>query len=319
MGRSLDNDGAQLRCQALIFDGGLCVLLVPPTSIEMEQQRKVAMKDDRADVRRRVAGSYERILTGEQGPACCDRPADRMQVMGYETSELASLPIDALANTLGCGSPVMFSDLAPGDVVLDLGCGAGIDLLIAAAKVGPTGLVIGVDMTDAMIARARANIAAAGLVNIEVRKGIIEELPVADGSVDWVISNCAINLSPEESRVFAEIARVLKPGGRMRVADVVAEVLPDWIRHSDVLYDSCIAGAITEEDYVAGLRDAGLSDVSVGGRHVCDRDELVGLAADVPSSSADADRVADAVVGRVWSVYFSASKPPPAESGGRRG
>jgi SAM-dependent methyltransferase len=263
------------------------------------------MNDKRADVRYRVAGSYERMLGKEQRP-CCVTPTS---ARGYEQAELTALPTDALVNALGCGSPVTSSHLDPGDVVLDLGCGAGIDLLLAASKVGPAGRVIGVDMAGAMIRRARSNIAAAGLDNVEVHPGTIENLPIADGSVDWVISNCVINLSPEKSRVFAEVARVLKAGGGMRVVDIVAETLPEWVRHNDMLYDSCIAGAISEMDYVAGLRDADLTDIALGGRYVYDRDQLVALGAGALASSADADRLANALVGRVWSVYISARKP----------
>ena len=129
-------------------------------------------------------------------------------------------------------------------------------------------------MTDAMIERAQANAAAAGLANVEVRKGLIEDLPVDDASVDWVISNCVINLSPDKPAVFAEIARVLKPGGRMLVSDIVVEDLPDWVRENKALYSACVAGAISESDYVAGLRAAGLADVEVRDRLVYDAGQL---------------------------------------------
>jgi SAM-dependent methyltransferase len=153
---------------------------------------------------------------------------------------------------------------------LDLGSGAGIDLLLAAKKVGTTGKVIGVDMTAAMIEKARENVAAAGLTNVEIRPGIIEDLPVEDSSVDWVISNCVINLSPEKARVFAEIARVLKPGGKMLVSDIVAEDLPPEIAGNRQLYSSCLAGAISEPAYLEGLRQAGLVEVEVKDRLVYD-------------------------------------------------
>ena len=206
-------------------------------------------------------------------------------------------------------------------MVLDLGSGAGIDLLLAAKRVGPTGRVIGVDMTDEMIARARRNIEAAGLDNVDVRKGIIEAMPVEASSVDWVISNCVINLSPEKPRVFAEIARVLKPGGRMRISDIVVEDLADWVRQSDALYHSCVGGAIREADYIDGLRRAGLTDVDVLRRHVYDAAQLAAL---VESESPSAERasagggdpnrepalsaLADSVTGKVWSALFAARK-----------
>jgi len=164
----------------------------------------------------------------------------------------------------------------PGQTVLDLGSGAGHDLLFAADAVGPGGRVIGVDMTDAMLEAARRHTAGHG--NIELRKGIIETLPVDDASVDWVISNCVINLSPEKKRVFAEIRRVLRPGGRFSISDIVARGLPAWLKENDFAYHSCIAGAISEEEYVAGLRDAGLADVTVAERHPYTPGELCDLA-----------------------------------------
>ena len=232
-----------------------------------------------------------------------------MYLAEYDSREVAGLPADAAMRSCGCGLPVSVSDLVSGDIVLDLGCGAGLDLLLAAGRVGPKGRVIGVDMTDAMVERARANVTAAGVGNVEVRRGFIEDLPVDDESVDWVISNCVINLSPSKPRVFTEIARVLKPGGRVEVADIVAEDLPEWIRHRDDLYDSCVAGAISEAAYVAGLRAAGLIDVSVGGRYVYDRNQLGGIASGALASCTETTQVVDAVVGRVWSVHFSACKP----------
>jgi SAM-dependent methyltransferase len=198
--------------------------------------------------------------------------------------------------------------MQPGDVVLDLGCGTGLDLLLAAKKVGPKGRVVGVDMTAAMLDRARATVTEAGLHNVHLRKGIIEDLPVGDQSVDWVMSNCVINLSPNKLRVFDEIARVLKPGGRMRVADIVAEDLPDWIRRRDDLYNACVAGAISEADYVVGLRRAGLTDVSVGNRYVYDKQQLGSLIVGEAASSTEANLLADALVGRVWSLSISAGK-----------
>jgi len=253
------------------------------------------------------------------------------KLAGYAAEELAALPTDAVTNSFGCGNPLAFSEVRPGDVVLDLGSGAGIDLLIAAGKVGPTGRVIGVDMTEEMIAAARRNIARSGLANVEVRRGLIEELPVESDSVDWVISNCVINLSPDKPAVFAEIARVLKPGGRIRVSDIVASDLPDWVRQDAALYGSCIAGAVSEEQYVAGLRSAGLTDVEVRERLVYDHAQLCGLVeSELPggvtgpgccggsavASTAAAlqpERVADALAGKVWSILVVAGKPGPSE------
>ena len=145
------------------------------------------------------------------------------RLAGHEEAELAQVPADAIASSFGCGNPLAFLGVKEGDVVVDLGSGAGLDPIIAAEKVGRAGRVIGIDMTGEMIAKARANVAAAGAGNVELRKGIVEELPIDSLSADWVISNCAIDLSPEKDRVFREIARVLKRGGQMLVSDIVAE------------------------------------------------------------------------------------------------
>ncbi|NIM00339.1 MAG: methyltransferase domain-containing protein, partial [Acidobacteria bacterium] len=164
-------------------------------------------------------------------------------------------------------------------------------------RVGADGKVIGVDMTDAMIERARANVAAAGVANVEVRKGLIEDLPVDDQSVDWVISNCVINLSPEKPRVFAEIARVLKPGGRMSISDIVVEDLPEDLRELQSRHASCFAGTIDESSYLEGLRAAGLTDVEVVERLVYERSQVADLlASELPEPLRGfADSIADRV------------------------
>ena len=203
-----------------------------------------------------------------------------------------------------------------GDVVLDLGSGAGIDLMLAAKAVGPSGRVIGIDMTDEMISRARENIAAGGFTNIEVRKGLIEEIPTEAGSVDWVISNCVINLSPEKPRVFAEIARVLRPGGQMLVSDIVAEDLPAEVRALPAIQDACMAGAISEAEYIAGLQAAGLADVEVRGRHIYDAAQVAEFAK-LAFEGVLVDEEQQAMIrqqilrleGTVWSAKVYARKP----------
>ena len=274
------------------------------------------------EIRKQVAESYTQAVRSTSG-GCCGASAAPMgtatKLAGYTSEELAALPVDAVVSSFGCGNPVAFGALRPGDVVVDLGSGAGIDLLLAAKKVGPTGRVIGIDMTDEMIARARANIAAAGLTNVEVKRGVIEDLPVESGSVDWVISNCVINLSPEKDRVFSEIARVLKPGGRMLVSDIVVEELPDWARQSAALYASCIAGAISEAAYLDGLRHAGLVDVEVRERLVYDGPQLAALAGvgvERTSSCCGGGiddkalaQAADALAGKIWSARVHARRP----------
>lgn len=281
---------------------------------------------DQHSTRTRVSEAYTRAVGA--GTSCCggtEMNGVAAKLAGYTAEEMAALPDDAVENAFGCGNPLAFADVHEGEVILDLGSGAGIDLLLAARRVGPTGRVIGVDMTDAMIERARANAAAAGFDTIEVRKGIIEELPVEDASVDAVISNCVINLSPEKHRVFAEIARVLKPGGRVRVSDIVVEELPAWVRESPELYASCIGGAVSEAAYVAGLEDAGLVEVEVPERLVYDGAQLESLvsseivdavdgcgcggAAGILPDGISLERALNELQGKVWSAIFLARKP----------
>ena len=280
---------------------------------------------DHDSVRTVVSQAYTKAVTRPSSGGCCAEPAQKAmaaRLAGYSADELRTLPADAVVNSFGCGNPLAFSGVRPGDVVVDLGSGAGIDLLIAAEKVGPAGRVIGVDMTDAMIARARANIAAAGAANVEVRQGIIEKLPIEASSVDWVISNCVINLSPDKPKVFAEIARVLRPGGRMAVSDIVVEDLPEWIRRHMALYSSCVAGAISEEEYLEGLRQAGLAEVEVHERLVYSASQLKGfikfelataeaalVAAGAPLGEDTATELAESLAGKIWSAKFRARKP----------
>ena len=263
------------------------------------------------EVRTAVSEAYGAAISRPSSGGCCTGTVEQSTVVklaGYEGEELEALPPEIAGSSFGCGNPLAFSEVEKGDVVLDLGSGAGMDLLIAAKKVGPEGRVIGIDMTDEMIAKARDNIAAAGLENAEVRKGIIEDLPVESSSVDWVISNCVINLSPEKHRVFAEIVRVLKPGGQMRVSDIVAERLPDWVRESEAFYSACVAGAVSEQEYVEGLRSAGLEGVEVLERLVYDESQLGGLAECVPAGAGDETDGWGSVAGKVWSALIYGRK-----------
>jgi arsenite methyltransferase len=289
------------------------------------------MKKSSNKIRQGVSESYARAVSrpAPAGCGCGCVPEQKGVVVkkgGYSAMELKSLPEDAVVNSFGCGNPVAMSGLKKGDVVLDLGSGAGIDLLLAAKKVGPMGRVIGVDMTDEMISRAKENARAAGLKNVEVRKGIIEDMPVEDGSVDWVISNCVINLSPEKKRTFREIARVLKPGGQMLVSDIVAEKMPAKLKKDPRLYASCISGAISEKDYLAGLRAAGLKKVEVRERLVYDACQLEAFfASEIPDeggagccgasgcgcgvAAEDLQPVARSMAGKIWSAKIYAQKP----------
>ncbi len=242
------------------------------------------------DIRESVSQAYaDAVNRPSQTPGLCCEPVQKGVVVksaGYGKEELADLPADAVENSFGCGNPLAFSEVKTGEVVVDLGSGAGIDVLIASKKVGDSGRVIGIDMTDDMLARARANIEKAGVTNAEVRKGYIEALPIDDASVDWVISNCVINLSPDKPKVFAEIARVLKPGGKMLVSDIVAQDLPEDVLADQRLYCSCVSGAISEADYVQGLRDAGMDPVEVRERIVYDECQLAAfIESEIPASS----------------------------------
>jgi arsenite methyltransferase len=199
------------------------------------------------------------------GPApatsCCGGPAASEQI-GYRGSDLASVPGEADLG-LGCGAPVGFLDLKPGETVLDLGSGPGLDALLAARLVGPTGHVIGVDMTPEMLARARATAARAGAAHVEFREGRLEALPVEDASVDAVTSNCVINLVPDKAAVFREIARVLKPGGRVVVSDIVLErPLPEAVAGDVLAWVGCVAGAVLRPEYFRLVEAAGLGGIS---------------------------------------------------------
>jgi SAM-dependent methyltransferase len=270
------------------------------------------------DIRKRVSEDYARAVS-KPGQGCCGSSTKGAAAAfaGYSAEELTALPEDAVTNSFGCGNPLAMAAVRQGDTVLDLGSGAGIDLFLAALKTGPEGRVIGIDMTDEMVARARENIDRTSFTNIEVRKGLIEDMPVESGSVDLVVSNCVINLSPEKERVFSEIARVLKPGGTMTVSDLVAEDLPPEVRTDRRLYSSCLAGAISEADYMEGLRKAGLEDVRVIDRIVYDRAQLEALVSSetgcscccTSEGSGSAMDWAARLAGRIASIRFSARRP----------
>jgi len=217
------------------------------------------------EVRKGVSEAYARAVSQPAGCCCGGAPEPKgvtAKLGGYSPEELMALPADAVVNSFGCGNPVAMS--GEGQVVLDLGAGAGIDLLLAARRVGASGRVIGVDMTDAMIEKARENIRRAGLANVEVRKGVIEELPVESASVDWVISNCVINLSTDKPQVFREAFRVLKNGGRLAVSDMVASAeIPAEIKGDIAQFAACVAGAASVDAVHAMLKDAGFADIRI--------------------------------------------------------
>ena len=240
----------------------------------------------------------------------------------YETDMFARLPPGMAQTSFGCGNPIAFSGVNAGDVVLDLGSGAGLDLLVAAEKTGPQGRVVGVDMSEEMTALAKENTAKAGFGNIEVRNGIIEDLPVETASIDWVISNCVVNLSLDKPAVFGEIYRVLKPGGRMLISDLVADDLPEWVNANKDLYAACISGALSEASYLATATQVGMQDVAVVNRLIYGEAEvrsliceelpvaLSSLAERFGTSLAETtDFVARELTGRVQSIKVYAQKP----------
>jgi SAM-dependent methyltransferase len=216
------------------------------------------------DVKEIVRKEYGEIAAG-RGQGCCGGVGveEAACQIGYSDRELAALPEGANLG-LGCGNPTAIASLRAGETVVDLGSGAGIDCFLAARQVGPTGRVIGVDMTDEMLERARENARRGGYANVEFRKGDIEALPIDDASVDVVISNCVLNLVPDKRKAFAEVARVLKPGGRMAVSDIVLErPLPAELQGDAATYVGCVSGAILRDEYLRLLGEAGLTEVRV--------------------------------------------------------
>jgi arsenite methyltransferase len=234
----------------------------------------------REAVRERYAAAARAASEGMSGAACCGSAggcgsttlrADETGVFGerlYDAEHRAGATDVAVAASMGCGVPTAVAALHEGETVLDLGSGAGADVLISARRVGPTGRAIGVDMTDEMLELARKSAAEAGASNVEFRKGTIEALPLPDGSVDVVISNCVINLSTDKSQVLREAARVLRPGGRFAVSDVIADADMDPATKADMeQWTGCIAGALTREEFERALTDAGLTEVEIDETH----------------------------------------------------
>jgi arsenite methyltransferase len=228
---------------------------------------------DRAEIEDAVRRHYAAAATSAS--ACCSVPEgvgpDGPAVYGaarYESTDLAGLPAEAVAASIGCANPVALADLHPGETVLDLGSGGGIDVLLSARRVGPTGRAYGVDMTDEMLELARANQQRAGVTNAEFLQGRIEEVPLPDDAVDVIVSNCVINLSSDKPAVFAEAHRLLRAGGRLAVADVVADALVDEALRGDLAaWTDCVAGAITRDEYRSMLEAAGFVEITIDDSH----------------------------------------------------
>ncbi len=274
----------------------------------------------RATVQARYGAAALRVVDGATtggcgcGPAdgssgCCGATSESWDPITadlYEAGQTAGLPADALLASLGCGNPTALAELAEGEVVLDLGAGGGIDVLLSARRVGPTGKVYGLDMTDAMLALALENKAKAGATNVEFLRGHIESIPLPSNTVDVIISNCVINLSGDKRAVLAEAFRVLKPGGRLAVSDVVVrEGLPDLVKESMALWTGCVAGALEEREFITMLHEAGFADASVEPTRVYTRADAAAL---IEGTGLDI-ALADAVEGKLLSAFIRATKP----------
>jgi SAM-dependent methyltransferase len=261
-------------------------------------------------VGQRYAEAARRVLAGAE-PSCCSNSAstsccDPITSELYDDSQQRELPEAAVRASLGCGNPTALANLKPGETVLDLGSGGGIDVLLSAKRVGPSGKAYGLDMTDEMLALARENQRQAGVTNVEFLKGSIEAIPLPDSSVDVIISNCVINLSGDKDAVFREALRVLKPGGRLAVSDVVVRGdVPADIRRSMELWVGCIAGALEEREYQQKLRAAGFVDVAIEPWRVYQVEDARSF---LTEAGLDVDRLAPDVEGRFASAFIRARK-----------
>jgi SAM-dependent methyltransferase len=262
-------------------------------------------------IREKYGAIADAVTRESSNPGCCGPTAcgcgDPISSDLYSAGETAGLPDEAVAASLGCGNPTALLALEPGQTVLDLGSGGGIDVLLSAKRVGPTGKAFGLDMTDEMLALARENQRKAGATNVEFLKGAIEAIPLPDNSVDVVISNCVINLSTDKDAVLREAFRVLKPGGRFAVSDVVVRGdVPADVRRSMELWVGCVAGALDQDDYAQKLRSAGFEEVDLEVWRVYRIDDARAFLTD---SGVDVDRVAPQVEGKFASAFIRARKP----------
>jgi len=267
-------------------------------------------------VRARYGEAARRVSEGGTNTSCCGTGGscdpDPITRDLYAAEQIAVLPAEAVIASLGCGNPTALAELRPGEVVLDLGSGGGIDVLLSARRVGPTGKAYGLDMTDDMLALARENQRRSGVTNVEFLKGQIEAIPLPDASVDVIISNCVINLAGDKDRVLAEAFRVLKPGGRFAVSDVVTRgELPASVRGSMALWTGCVAGALEESDYIARLNRVGFVSAEVEPTRIYGAEDAKGF---LLEAGLDADRIAAEIDGRVMGAFVRAVKPA-AKSG----
>jgi len=264
----------------------------------------------REEVKKRYGGAAKAVADGGKTGACCDkgmRYCDPITSNLYNEVDAAAVPEKAMLASLGCGNSTALIELKAGEVVLDLGSGGGIDVLLSARRVGPTGKAYGLDMTDEMLALARENQRQAGVENVEFLQGEIENVPLPDKTVDVVISNCVINLSADKDRVLREAFRVLKPGGRFAVSDVVVRgEVPAEVRKSMMLWVGCVAGALEEQEYRAKLKAAGFTDIELEPTRVYDVEDARQF---LSEAGVDVDAFASQVDGKFVSAFIRAVRP----------
>jgi SAM-dependent methyltransferase len=269
----------------------------------MELKDVVKEKYGQAALRVNSGGSSCCGASARSADSCCDPITSNL----YDQDQTGELPDTAIAASLGCGNPTALAELKPGETVLDLGSGGGIDVLLSARRVGPTGKAYGLDMTDEMLALARENQRKAGVQNVEFLKGEIEHIPLPANSVDVIISNCVINLSGDKNRVMREAFRVLKPGGRFAVSDVVTRgEIPEDVRKNMLLWVGCIAGALEDEDYAARLAQAGFTQIEIEPTRVYNIEDARAF---LTGQGVDVDAMAPLVENKFMSAFIRAVKP----------
>jgi SAM-dependent methyltransferase len=288
-----------------------CSFILYDTSTKLDKEEPMSAEDVKETVRERYGQAALRVTSGEKTgcctSSCCGGSEDPISSNLYTEAETATLPAEAVLASLGCGNPTALTELHEGEVVLDLGSGGGIDVLLSARRVGRTGKAYGLDMTDEMLALARENQRKAGVENVEFLKGEIEAIPLPDSSVDVIISNCVINLSTDKNRVIAEAFRVLKPGGRFAVSDVVIRgEVPQDLRQSMELWVGCVAGALTEQQYHQTLWQAGFENIGIEPTRIYEFEDAQAFLA---GSGLATEAIARDVSGRVMGAFVRARKP----------
>lgn len=274
----------------------------------------MSTQDIRTTVRDRYGKAALEVASGAKAGCCggsCGSSGENPITSNlYSEAETAVLPVEAVLASLGCGNPTALADLHEGNVVLDLGSGGGIDVLLSARRVGPTGKAYGLDMTDEMLALARGNQRKAGVENAEFLKGDIESIPLPDASVDVIISNCVVNLSADKRKVITEAFRVLKPGGRFAVSDVVVRgEMPALVRTSMELWVGCVAGALTEDEFRSLLEESGFTDIGIEPTRIYEVEDARAL---LEGTGFETEVLAREVGGCVMGAFIRARKPAPA-------